>query len=285
MRASSSLIAGIAFFAAGPVSGTPLGLCKFDEATLSFAGDAADQARCLLRPVAKFGKIGAPLSALPTRLASLVGKNLNVDGARLKHALATRSISVENFDRSVSRARNGASSAPMARYIVIHDTSSPWLGDDPFPADIDTSARVNGLKGYLGPNSVAHVFVSRSGTTVFGHDFSVPWRATKLETKVIGVPAKGLFLHVENIQPRRREPAGGPKNDAIAPLPGLTSVQYDRLAALYVYASRRAGRWLIPAFHTALDAGLNDGHDDPQNFELAKFDQAIGAILTEIAGQ
>src|SRR5215467_4804284 len=32
-----------------------------------------------------------------------------------------------------------------------------------------------------------------------------------------GPSSKGLFLHVENVQPRRRDPAGGPKNDAIAP--------------------------------------------------------------------
>jgi hypothetical protein len=37
------------------------------------------------------------------------------------------------------------------------------------------------------------------------------------------------------------------------------------LAALYVYASARAGRWLIPA-------QLNpEGLDDPQNFDLTPF--------------
>ena len=30
-------------------------------------------------------------------------------------------------------------------------------------------------------------------------------RATKLESRVIGLPAKGLFLHVETVMPRRRD--------------------------------------------------------------------------------
>lgn len=40
---------------------------------------------------------------------------------------------------------------------------------------------------------------------MLGHDFSVPWRATKFENKVVGIPAKGLFVHAELIQPRKRD--------------------------------------------------------------------------------
>ena len=42
------------------------------------------------------------------------------------------------------------------------------------------------------------------------------------------------------------------------------------------------GKGLVPAFHPALDEGLNDGHDDPQNFYLASFDTAIGRFLDEL---
>lgn len=97
------------------------------------------------------------------------------------------------------------------------------------------------------------------------------------QTQVIGNPAKGLFLHVELLQPRRRDPALGPKNDAIAPMPGFTLQQYDKLALLYAMVSARAGSWLIPAYHAALDEGIADGHDDPQNFDLAAF---VGALTT-----
>jgi hypothetical protein len=175
----------------------------------------------------------------------------------------------------VSRARDNDPAAPAARYFVIHDTSQPYLGAAPFPADLDTSDAVNDLSKYPGPDAVAHLFINRRGEMVVGHDFSVPWRATKFESRVIGLPAKGLFLHIENQQPRRADPAGPPGNDRIAPIPGLTPPQYDALALAYIVASARAGHWLIPAFHADLDEGLPDAHDDPQNFDLDAFDSAV----------
>lgn len=271
----------MAFIGASGAVAAPVGSCGFDAATLSFAGSPVEQARCLLRTVRKFGKLDPAPAALAAPLGKLIGNPPQVDEAKLRSALSSRGISISGFQHPVSRARGGDPSAPSARYFVIHDTSSPWLKDAPFPPDIDTSSAVNGLDRYMGSDSVAHVFVNRSGTVAFGHDFSVPWRATKLENKLVGLPAKGLFLHVENVQPRRRDPSGGPKNDAIAPLPGLTSAQYDRLAALYAYSSYRAKRWLIPALHAAVDAGLAGGHDDPQNFELSKFAAALSALLQE----
>ena len=45
---------------------------------------------------------------------------------------------------------------------------------------------------------------------------------------------------------RRDADQGGPKNDALAPEPGFTVAQYDRLALLYVSASVPHGAWLIP---------------------------------------
>jgi hypothetical protein len=190
---------------------------------------------------------------------------------------------VDRLADPVSTARDGDPAAPAARYFVIHDTSEPYLGGAPaFPPDIDTSDAVNDLTHYLGPNAVAHVFINRRGGMVVGHDLSVPWRATQLESRVIGLPAKGLFLHVENQQPRRADPAGPPGNDRIAPAPGLSSAQYDTLAMVYIAASVRAGRWLIPAFHAAIDEGLPDAHDDPQNFDLAAFDGAISRNLATI---
>ena len=47
----------------------------------------------------------------------------------------------------------------------------------------------------------------------------------------------------------------------------------------YVMASRRAGTWLIPAFHAAIDEGISDGHDDPQHFSLEAFDMALTSLL------
>src|SRR5208283_5439000 len=105
-----------------------------------------------------------------------------------------------------------------------------------------------------------HAVINRGGDVYVGHDFEVPWRATKFERAAIfGTDLKGLFLHVEMIQPRR----GG--RGTLAPTPGFTAAQYERLALLYAMASVRAGTWLVPAFHATIDGGVRNGHDDPQN--------------------
>ena len=133
-----------------------------------------------------------------------------------------------------------------------------------------------------GPDAVAHLFTNRRGQLLVGHDLSEPWRATKFESRVIGAPAKGLFLHVENQQPRQADPAGPVGNDRIAPAPGFSPAQYDALALAYVASSARARHWLIPAFHAALDEGLPDAHDDPRNFDLGAFDAAITRLLADL---
>ena len=51
------------------------------------------------------------------------------------------------------------------------------------------------------------------------------------------------------------------------------------LAALYVYVSARAGRWLIPAQHNTVDSGIKDAHDDPQNFEMKRFGKEIERLV------
>src|SRR5262249_30185402 len=133
---------------------------------------------------------------------------------------------VESLSRPVSRARDNDAAAPQLRYFVIHDTSSPYLEDKPFPRALDGDPTVNDVARFLGANAVAHAFVDRRGAILWGHDFSTPWRATKLESRIVGAPAKGLFIHIENVEPRRRDPNGPPGNDWIAPRPGLTANQY-----------------------------------------------------------
>ena len=222
---------------------------------------------------------------LPAAFAHRLGRLFTPDHGRLAaylRAQAAPDALSASLDAPLSHGRDGAPSAPAARYLVIHDTSQPYLGELPFPADMDTSDALNNLTGYLGPEAVAHLFINRRGDIAVGHDLAVPWRATKLESRVIGTPAKGLFLHVENQQPRRADPAARPGNDRIAPVPGLTRAQYDSLALAYVVACARAGLWLKPAFHAAIDEGLPDAHDDPQNFDLPAFDAAVTRHLTAI---
>jgi hypothetical protein len=180
-------------------------------------------------------------------------------------------------------AQNNALGAPSARYFVIHDTSTPIPDmNGPFPADIDsTEWRGNDLTMWA-DRPIAHVFINRLGDSVTTQPLSQPsnW-ATKFERDRLDRQG-GLMLHVELVQPRRRDPNGGARNDAIAPQSGFTDAQLDRLALVYVAASLRKGEWLIPAFHSAVDSGIPDAHDDPQNFDLERWATRLDALITDL---
>ena len=264
----------------------PIGPCGFDVETLQFAGDALAQARCLLRPVAQGGGVAPQPAQLPGTLAVLIGQPVGDLKPRLQRYLAERAVPDASIggplDAPLSHARDDAPDAPLARYFVLHDTSTPWLADAAaFPPDDDPS--LNALARFGGPEAVAHVFVNRRGETLLGHDLRVPWRATQLEVRRIGTRSRGLFLHVELAQPRRRDPSGPPRNDAIAPVPGFTDAQYAQAALLYAAASARRGDWLIPAFHAALDEGIAGAHDDPQHFDIDRFAGALALLRDTLA--
>lgn len=268
--------------AAMPAPPPIVGLCRFEIAALSFSGTPDEQARCLMRPVGKRGAIGGPLDRLPRGLASTVNGRARLPGkSAVATLLAREGVDIGSLDDPVSRAHDGNPTAPLARYFVIHDTSTPYYGEEAFPRDVDNDPKVNDFGAYfpLGGDPekypVAHVFLNRLGVVKIGQPLSRPWRATKLESRIIGLPAKGLFLHVETVAPRRRDPAIDGWNDAIAPKPGFSRQQYDRLALLYIALSVRAGSWLIPAQHATMDHGLPQAHDDPQNFRLGDFDRAL----------
>jgi hypothetical protein len=187
----------------------------------------------------------------------------------------------------VSRAEDNNPQAPAARYFVIHDTSGPNYGRRSFPDDIDSTARFNDLKNYYCPDGwgKAHVVINRSGDMIVDHDFATPWRETKFERAVDFVGTlKGLFLHVELIQPRRSAPGYSRHNDAQPPSPSFTTAQYDRLALLYTIASVRAGHWLVPAYHAAIDAEIRNGHDDPRGFDIESFANSLTLLIEKLRG-
>jgi 3D (Asp-Asp-Asp) domain-containing protein len=175
-----------------------------------------------------------------------------------------------------------------ARYFVIHDTSFPNYLEEDFPDDMnDSSWQYNDLPRYFGMengrNALAHAFINREGKIYSQLDLSVPWRATKLELKKIEESiSKGLFIHIELVQPRKSDTSKWDGNDIVAPAIGFTTQQYESLAILYVAASVRAGNWLIPAFHAVLDSGLKGAHDDPQNFDNREFRRMLNHILQQM---
>jgi hypothetical protein len=265
--------------------------CEFDGANLQFAGPPVAQARCLLRPNLAGGDLGAELKKLPDPLEKLIGQPTAIRKVKLRKYLIKHNIAEEalggSLDRPLSVVNLPGGSKEWTLYFIIHDTSSPYLKDDPFPGNFDTdkSWKGNDLEMWL-KQPVAHIFVNRLGesitTTPFEETVRKGW-GTKFSRDFHRAGAKGFQIHIELIQPRRRDPAGkNPENDLIAPLPGFTAQQYERLALLYICASVRRGSWLIPAYHSAIDAGIKDAHDDPQNFELKKFADALGRLLKKV---
>ena len=90
------------------------------------------------------------------------------------------------------------------------------------------------------------------------------------------------FLRIENIQPRIRDRSVSFDNDAIAPEPGFTDAQLERLALVYLAASVRSEKWLIPAYHSPIDLGFPDAHDDPQHFSLEMWGRKLRELIEEI---
>ncbi|WP_404713866.1 hypothetical protein [Sphingomonas sp. MMS24-J13] len=268
------------------------GLCGFDAATLRFTGTPADQARCLTRHVGRGGTIGGP--QLPAHLAQLIGLALPFAPERVAAYVQALGLT--------DRQLGGPLSRPLAAdYFIIHDTSSPncsQLDDqheklsecdrlDAFPADRDKRSW-SGNQTFEGrpkqaPNRAANVFTNRVGNSVTEVDFADPFYTTKFEQCANEGRAIGHFVGIENIQPRLPSPVPPPSrermNDLDAPDPGFTDPQYARLALLYIVASTRHGRWLIPAYHAVVDSLYLDRHDDPQKFDVGRFDAAIAAHL------
>lgn len=264
-----------------------MGPCEFDPGLLSFAGDPKQQAACLMSQVQTFGYIDKPRENLPATFADYVGTPRGLlSSETLTKILRERGISIDfALDRPVAHAHDNDPLSRSVSYFVIHDTSSPNYLGRPWPSDIDTDKSINNLGRYACANNIerAHVFINRPGEIMLAHDFSVPWRATKFEmAREFGTTLRGLFLHVELIQPRKRAPGRGWANDFLAPDPGFSQAQYDALALVYTVASVRAGYWLIPAFHAVLDDGIYDKHDDPQNFDLAAFAASIDAVRDSV---
>ena len=273
-------IATAVLLLAAPASAELIGGCRFDRDKLTFAGSPVEQATCLLRKVELMG-VKKP-QPLPLAIARLMEQGGAPSAAQKAAAIAAfpepyRTYALGYLDLPASQTEAGV---PLM-YFVIHDTSEPFMGTEPFPHHLNNDPKVNSFDSYLAAEPVAHIFLNRGGQIWAGHDFSQPWRATKLESFVVGAPAKGRFVHVETVQPRRFATGSQWHGDTLAPTPGFSDAQYRMLAALYVYASARAEMWLIPGFHNGVDAGIPEAHDDPQNFDLNRFGKELEKLLKD----
>lgn len=260
----------------------PIGECQFDPTSLTFAGTPLEQARCLLRKIEL--KAVRKEQALPPVIIKLMSEGGTPIAAQKAAALAAfpepyRTYARQYADAPVSHTEEGQ---PLL-YFVIHDTSHPFYANEPFPKRLDQDWKVNDFTPYMDQTfakaPVAHIFLNRVGQIWAGHEFQEPWRATKLESRVVGSRERGRFVHIETVQPRRFLPGATTRAETYGPKPGFTKEQYRMLAALYVYVSARAGRWLIPAQHNTVDSTIPEAHDDPQNFDLKAFGKELDRLV------
>jgi hypothetical protein len=276
---ASMALAGPALNACPPKAPLPkpvrLSLCAFNDKEMAYLGAPRQQALCLMPEgdPAHF----KPRASLGAPLDGLVGNLVEIDETRLLALLHEAGVeySAEALKAPLSHAWGGKPYGPPARYFVIHDTSSA-LGRPYFPPNDDPGLNRLGLQ-YCSGGYTAHTFVNRMGKVLLAYDYGEPWRATKFEQ--INPWRKGLFLHNELTQPRLPRHGETLTDASLPPSPAFTDAQYRAIALLYAAASVRSGQWLVPAFHSAIDYAWDDGHDDPRDFDLAKFDQALGDIV------
>lgn len=281
-------LAVIAVFVCVNLSFSPK-LIQYDLAHSAYIDSSLpplEQSKMLLRKVMLTGKVSSEVPVLDSVFANRVGKTCEITRDQLRNYL--NKIYVNEWeiggtlDLPVSTNTDNSGVSKSAQYFVIHDTSFPRYGQNGFPDNIDDESwEWNKMNRWFA--NVTHIFVNRIGESKTITPFSDGITATKLERYVLGETAsKGLYLHIELIQPRAVMKGFGKHNDADAPEPGFTKKQYDRLALLYITASVRKGAYLIPGFHACVDQGIRNSHDDPQNFELPRFFQSLNETWTEI---
>jgi hypothetical protein len=257
--------------------------CPFDKPQLSFAGSPLEQARCLLRFVKRGAEVDDTPAVLPPVLSGLLANPQAVDitAAQLRLFLQKRGIAEGTVGGSVSdrvcHADSDNPTAPLARYFMIHDTSTKLAPKQTFDPQFINSLDWRGNQLAKLGRGLTHVYITRLGETLTDRPYTTPWRATKFEAQT--TLYRGLFLHHELIQPRM----GPGKSDIDAPDPGFTPEQYARLALQYVIASVRRGSWMVPTFHCVVDLHVGD-HDDPQHFDLAAWGGALEATLADVRG-
>ena len=271
-------------------------LKEFSKEEQKFYGSKLLQAEYLLRKVKPMGIIAKQDAEIPKFLRFLMNGSIAVLSiGEIDMYLNDNKLDYADIGGSIQDSLSRNKKGIYAKYFVIHDTSTPNFKNKDFPSYInDDSWKQNNVKVRWkhkinkktkekeirkGP----HAFIGRTGEVFFPIEFSTPYRATKFENKILNRSiSKGLFLHIELIQPRKSKKGKWKENDIIAPDPGFTKEQYEKLALLYICASARADDWLIPAYHAVLDQGLKNGHDDPQNFDLVAFTDSIEELVKEL---
>ncbi|MGQ8704374.1 hypothetical protein ACUTSW_00030 [Serratia sp. TSA_198.1] len=259
------------------------GYCNFNSQTQSFKGSSTEQARCLLRFISQ-GNGSLKESTITPFIENIVGKKAP-EPMNLMRFISRRDINENDLGGPLNTTIG-------ANYFIIHDTSNPKCSNsnrycppnNSFPPEMNSNSWAFN-KNFDNNSKNAHVYTNRVGASKKVRDFSQGMETTKFEICTHPKLKSGLFVGVENIQPRRDSTTSNKfklGNGYEGPIPGFTDIQYERLALIYTAASVRRGIWLIPAFHGVIDHYYYDGHDDPQNFDMVTFSKKVEEIRDEI---
>lgn len=176
------------------------------------------------------------LAALPATLEELVGTPFTPGSVAVERYMLRAGVTAEDVG-GPAVLRVSLSHGEPAAYFVLHGMAGEaTVHEDVWPV---------------------HVVIRTDGSSRTLTDFFSPLGATRFETAVARGRARGRFLHV------------GLRGGAV------TTAQYARLATIYMIASARAGRWLVPVFAGTLDAGLRGAAVSPDSFNLESWSAAV----------
>ncbi|MEZ6854490.1 hypothetical protein [Halodesulfovibrio aestuarii] len=264
-----------------PVTALSAAKCYWDSGLLQFSGGAVQQALCLTPDIDANGVVREFEKGLPPTLDELVGREFDFSPEAVEGYVAAYGLRAKELGGAlnlrVSRARGKS-----AIFFVLHDSGGPDFGIRTFSPDIDVSPHINNMRQF---GRRWHVIIDRSGNSTTLIDFFQPLRSTYFEAHDDGAKAKGRFLHVGLIQPIRTNAGDAVETHKVMiPQPAYTDAQYRRLAQVYVAASSRAGRWLIPAYAAQLNRYGNApvSLGGPKGFDLAVWGNALRDVYREI---
>lgn len=257
------------------ISSSAVAACYWNSATMQFNGDPVEQALCLTPELSPCGVPLKTLDALPPTIDELVGRRMEFSRDLVEQYFADYGIRESEIGGSLALRVSLVRGEP-AIFFVIHDTNGPDFGTRLFPPDISISKHINNLRQF---GRRWHVIIGRDGQSDTLIDFFTPLRSTRFEVKKVGKRSKGRFLHVGLLQPVRTA-----ENGISIPAQPFTPAQYERLALVYLAASRRAGRWLIPVYAAELNKKGKETVilGGPKGFSMSAWADAIREVYREL---
>ena len=258
-------------------------------ADLELRRQPVEQAMCLMRGMDATRNLVPTLERLAAALASRIGADTGLPARELLTTflskLDSNGIWRQPLAAGVTRQRQRPES-PIAAVLRDPRYQRTELRAPAIPARHHANPKINNLVKFMCMTAGVRRTLS-----------SIAWAAfcrSRLLRSLAGDQIRasaGIRRRAERTFCARRDDSAAPRRapgavvtTLILPDPAFTTAQYDRLAFVYTIVSVRAGHWLIPAFHAAIDADIPNGHDDPLNFDIDSFADSIDRLMEKLEG-